>query len=59
MAWLRGRFLARGSLSLANGRTHLELVVTPEEAPIVEGLARVLMNHDDGPALIQVVPAAE
>jgi hypothetical protein len=32
MAWLRGRFLARGSLSLANGRTHLELVVPPEEA---------------------------
>jgi DNA-binding protein WhiA len=37
MAWLRGRFLARGSLSLANGRTHLELVVTPEEAPILAG----------------------
>lgn len=33
MAWLRGRFLARGSLSLANGQTHLELVVPPEEAP--------------------------
>jgi DNA-binding protein WhiA len=32
-AWLRGRFLARGSLSLAGGRTHLEFVVTPEEAP--------------------------
>jgi cell division protein WhiA len=32
MAWLRGRFLARGSLSLANGRTHLELVVPPDEA---------------------------
>lgn len=32
---------------------------TPDEAPIVEGLARILMNHDDGPALIQVVPAAE
>ena len=29
MAWLRGTFLARGSLSLANGRTHLELVVAP------------------------------
>ena len=26
-AWLRGRFLARGSLSLAGGRTHLEFVV--------------------------------
>lgn len=35
MAWLRGLFLARGSLSLANGRTHLELVVSPEEAPIL------------------------
>ncbi len=34
-AWLRGRFLARGSLSLAGGRTHLEFVVSPEEAPIL------------------------
>lgn len=34
-AWLRGRFLARGSLSLAGGRTHLEFVVDPEEAPIL------------------------
>jgi len=34
-AWLRGRFLARGSLSLAGGRTHLEFVVPPEEAPIL------------------------
>ena len=33
MAWLRGRFLARGSLSLANGRTHLEILVPPEDAP--------------------------
>lgn len=32
MAWLRGRFLARGSLSLANGRTHLEIVLPPDEA---------------------------
>ena len=31
-AWLRGRFLARGSLSLAGGRTHLEFVVSLEEA---------------------------
>jgi DNA-binding protein WhiA len=31
-AWLRGRFLARGSLSLAGGRTHLEFVVAPEAA---------------------------
>jgi len=37
MAWLRGRFLARGSLSLANGRTHLELVVTGQEAPVLAG----------------------
>lgn len=34
-AWLRGRFLARGSLSLANGRTHLEFIVAPEDAPIL------------------------
>lgn len=27
LAWLRGRFLARGSLSLAAGRAHLEFVV--------------------------------
>ena len=27
IAWLRGRFLVRGSLSLAGGRTHLEFVV--------------------------------
>jgi DNA-binding protein WhiA len=33
LAWLRGRFLARGSLSLANGQTHLEIVVPAEEAP--------------------------
>ncbi|MEX1170332.1 MAG: DNA-binding protein WhiA [Chloroflexota bacterium] len=34
-AWLRGRFLARGSLSLAGGRTHLEFVVDPTEAPVL------------------------
>lgn len=34
-AWLRGRFLARGSLSLAAGRAHLEFVVPPEEAPVL------------------------
>jgi DNA-binding transcriptional regulator WhiA len=34
-AWLRGRFLAAGSLSLATGRTHLEFVVTADEAPIL------------------------
>lgn len=32
-AWLRGRFLANGSLSLAGGRTHLEFVVPLAEAP--------------------------
>lgn len=32
-AWLRGRFLSRGSLSLAAGRTHLEFVVNTDEAP--------------------------
>ena len=37
MAWLRGRFLSHGSLSLANGRAHLELVVAPEEAPVLAG----------------------
>jgi DNA-binding protein WhiA len=37
-AWLRGRFLARGSLSLAGGRTHLEFVVAPEEAPELVGI---------------------
>jgi len=35
MAWLRGLFLARGSLSLAGGRTHLEFVVDPDEAPVL------------------------
>jgi cell division protein WhiA len=37
MAWLRGRFLARGSLSLANGRTHLEVVSSPDAAPRLAG----------------------
>ena len=35
MAWLRGRFLSRGSLSLAGGRTHLEFVTPPAEAPVL------------------------
>jgi hypothetical protein len=35
LAWLRGRFLARGSLSLAGGRAHLEFVVPAEEAPVL------------------------
>ncbi|MEP6639380.1 MAG: DNA-binding protein WhiA [Chloroflexota bacterium] len=36
-AWLRGRFLARGSLSLAGGRTHLEFVVKLDDAPVLAG----------------------
>jgi hypothetical protein len=32
LAWLRGRFLATGSLSLAGGRTHLEFVLPREVA---------------------------
>lgn len=40
MAWLRGRFLSQGSLSFANARTHLELVVDPDEAkPLAAHLA--------------------
>ena len=35
LAWLRGRFLASGSLSLAGGRTHLEFVVPAAEAPVL------------------------
>jgi hypothetical protein len=35
LAWLRGRFLARGSLSLAGARTHLEFVVEPDAAPVL------------------------
>jgi hypothetical protein len=33
MAYLRGLFLVRGSLSLASGRTHLEFVLDADEAP--------------------------
>jgi DNA-binding transcriptional regulator WhiA len=36
-AWLRGRFLARGSLSLSGGRTHLEFVVPVDEAATLAG----------------------
>lgn len=36
-AWLRGLFLAHGSLSLSSGRTHLEFVVAPDDAPILAG----------------------
>ena len=40
LAYLRGLFLARGSLSLASGRTHLEFVVEIGEAePLVGHLA--------------------
>jgi DNA-binding transcriptional ArsR family regulator len=35
LAWLRGRFLACGSLSLSSGRAHLEFVVGPGEAPVL------------------------
>lgn len=35
IAFLRGRVLARGSLSLATGRIHLELVLTLAEATLV------------------------
>jgi DNA-binding transcriptional ArsR family regulator len=34
-AYLRGRFLAHGSLSLAAARTHLEFVLPPEKAPVL------------------------
>lgn len=37
MAFLRGLFLARGSLSLAGGRTHLEFVVGPGDARVLAG----------------------
>jgi hypothetical protein len=40
LAYLRGLFLARGSLSLAGGRSHLEFVVGIDEAePLVARLA--------------------
>jgi hypothetical protein len=35
LAWLRGLFLGRGSLSLSGGRTHLEFVLAPDDAPIL------------------------
>ena len=37
MAWLRGTFLAHGSLSLGFARTHLEFVVAPADAPELAG----------------------
>ena len=40
LAWLRGLFLAHGSLSLAGGRTHLEFVVAaPDAEPLAARLA--------------------
>lgn len=42
IAYLRGLFLARGSLSLAGGRIHLEFVVPPDESsPLSAWLADV------------------
>jgi DNA-binding protein WhiA len=42
LAWLRGVFLAHGSLSLASGRAHLEFVVPRAHAPVLaERLAEV------------------
>lgn len=35
IAWLRGLFLAHGSLSVAAARTHLEFVVAPDEAAVL------------------------
>jgi len=35
LAWLRGRFLARGSLSLSGGRAHLEFTVPLLDAPVL------------------------
>lgn len=44
LAWLRGLFLGRGSLSLSGGRTHLEFVVDPDDAPIlVDRLAQAAL----------------
>ncbi len=39
-AWLRGRFLARGSLSVAHGRLHLEFVVPVDDAPVLAARLR-------------------
>jgi DNA-binding transcriptional regulator WhiA len=35
VAWLRGRYLAAGSLSVTNGRTHLEFVLRAGEARVL------------------------
>ena len=51
LAWLRGLFLARGSLSLASGRTHLEFVVAPDEAPtLADGSRRSACRRRGGSA---------
>jgi DNA-binding transcriptional regulator WhiA len=34
-AWLRGRYIGSGSLSVANGRTHLEFVGSVEESEVL------------------------
>ena len=52
-AWLRGRFLARGSLSLAGGRTHLEFVVDPP----ARGRAGRAGSPSVGPAGVVAAPA--
>lgn len=35
MAWLRGLFLAHGSLSVGGGQTHLEILVPAEDAALL------------------------
>ena len=42
LAWLRGRFLSTGSLSVANGRTHLEFVLDPAEATVLADRLRTV-----------------
>lgn len=37
LAWLRGFFLAHGSLSLSGGRTHLEFLVSPADTAVLAG----------------------
>jgi hypothetical protein len=42
LAWLRGRFLGHGSLSLSASRTHLEFVVDAAEAAVLADRLRAL-----------------
>src|SRR4051794_6217770 len=42
LAWLRGLFLARGSLSLSSGRTHLEFVVGADDAQVLAERLRTI-----------------